>query len=71
MNFSQGHSGTKVRDVSFVLVFPRKKTPEFTQKWAKLLVLAFSLVGFAGAIADLRELQEHGKQRESEQNICH
>ena len=41
MNFSQGHSGTKVRYVNFVLVFLRKNTPEFTQKWAKFMNFSF------------------------------
>ena len=51
MNFSQGHSGTKVRYVKIVLVFLRKKKPEFTKKGDihELFVLALSLVWFAGA----------------------
>ena len=51
MNFSRGHSGTKVRDVNFVLVFLRRKTPEFTKMGEihELFVLALSLVWFAGA----------------------
>ena len=48
-NFSQGHSGTKVRDVNRAC-FP-KKTPEFTKMGEihELFVLALSLVWFAGA----------------------
>ena len=52
MNFSQGHSGIKVRYVSFVLVFLRKNKPEFTQKWAKFMNFSFwpfLCVWFAGA----------------------
>ena len=57
MNFSRGHSGTKVRYVSSVLVFLRKKhTRIFTQKNGRnsyeLFVLALSLVWFAGATPD-------------------
>ena len=36
MNFSQGHSGTKVRDVNRPC-FPKEKPPEFTEKWAKFM----------------------------------
>ena len=56
MNFSQGHSGTKVQYVNRAC-FPRK-TPEFTKKWARnsyeLFVLALSLVWFAGATPEKR-----------------
>ena len=53
--FSRKHSGTKVRDVSFVLVFLRK-TQEFTKMGEvhELFVLALSLAWFAGATPDLR-----------------
>ena len=53
MNFSQGHSGTKVRDVNRAS-FPRKRTPEFTKMGEihELFVLALSLVWFAGATPD-------------------
>ena len=49
MNFSQGHSGTKVRDVNRAR-FPKEKTPEFTKmgETHELFVLALSLVWFAG-----------------------
>ena len=54
MNFSQGHSGTKVQCESW-LVFLRK-TQEFTLKKGRdsyeLFVLALSLVWFAGATPD-------------------
>ena len=40
MNFSQGHSGTKVRFCESCL-FSQGKTPEFTQKWAKFMNLSF------------------------------
>ena len=51
MNFSQGHSGTKVRDVNRAC-FPKEKRPEFTKNGRnsnELFVLALSLVWFAGA----------------------
>ena len=49
MNFSQGHSGTKVQCES--RLFSRGKTPEFTKmgEIRELFVLALSLVWFAGA----------------------
>ena len=52
MNFSQGHSGTKVRCES--CLFSQGKTPEFTKmgKIHELFVLALSLVWFAGATPD-------------------
>ena len=40
MNFSQGHSGTKVRYVNRAC-FPKEKTPEFTKKWAKFMNFCF------------------------------
>ena len=53
MNFSQGHSGTKVRDVNRAR-FPQGKTPEFTKMGEihEHFVLALSLVWFAGATPD-------------------
>ena len=44
MNFSQGHSGTKVQCES--CLFPQGKTPEFTKKGEihELFVVALSLV---------------------------
>ena len=53
MNFSQGHSGTKVRNVNRAC-FPKEKTPEFTKMGEihELFVLALSLVWFAGASPD-------------------
>ena len=39
MNFSQGHSGTKVQCES--CLFSQGKTPEFTQKWAKFMNFSF------------------------------
>ena len=49
MNFSQGHSGTKVQCES--CLFSQGETPEFTKKGEihELFVLALSLVWFAGA----------------------
>ena len=49
MNFSQGHSGTKVQCESCLL--SQGKTPEFTKmgETHELFVLALSLVWFAGA----------------------
>ena len=49
MNFSRGHSGTKVRCES--RLFSQGKTPEFTKMGEihELFVLALSLVWFAGA----------------------
>ena len=49
MNFSQGHSGTKVQCES--CLFSYGKAPEFTKmgKIHELFVLALSLVWFAGA----------------------
>ena len=49
MNFSQGHSGTKVKCES--CLFSQGKTPEFTKMGEihELFVLPLSLVWFAGA----------------------
>ena len=49
MNFSQGHSGTKVQCES--CLFSKGKTPEFTKMGEihELFVLALCLVWFAGA----------------------
>ena len=61
MNFSQGHSGTKVQCES--CLFSQGKTPEFTKKGEihELFVLALSLVWFAEATPDkkLRFAQMH------------
>ena len=52
MNFSQGHSGTKVQCES--CLFSQGKTPEFTKMGEihELFVLALCLVWFAGATPD-------------------
>ena len=52
MNFSQGHSGTKVQCES--CLFSQGKTPEFTKMGEihELFVLALRLVWFAGATPD-------------------
>ena len=52
MNFSRGHSGTKVRCKS--RSFSQGKTPEFTKMGEihELFVLALPLVWFAGATPD-------------------
>ena len=52
MNFSQGHSGTKVQCESGL--FSQGKTPEFTKigEIHELFVLALFLVWFAGATPD-------------------
>ena len=52
MNFSQGHSGTKVQCES--CLFSQGKAPEFTKKGEihELFVLALSLVWFARATPD-------------------
>ena len=52
MNFSQGHSGTKVQSES--CLFSQGKTPEFTKmsEIHELFVLPLSLVWFAGATPD-------------------
>ena len=60
MDFSHGHSGTKVRYVNRAC-FPKEKTTEFTQKWAK--VLALSLVWFAGATPDESQERKIGQKR--------
>ena len=39
--FAGAFSGTKVEFVILVLVFLRKKTPEFSQKWAKFMNFSF------------------------------
>ena len=54
-NFSQGHSGTKVKFVNLVLVFLRKTSTRIHLKMCEiheLFVLALSLVWFAGATPD-------------------
>ena len=53
MNFSRGHSGTKVQCENRAC-FPKEKTPEFTKMGEihELFVLALSLVWFAGATPD-------------------
>ena len=55
MNFSQGHSGTKVQCGS--CLFSQGKTPEFTKmgKIHELFVLPLSLVWFAGATPEWRK----------------
>ena len=55
MNFSQGHSETKVQCDS--CLFSQGKTPEFTKMGEihELFVLALSLVWFAGATLDPRD----------------
>ena len=53
MNFSRGHSGTKVRYVNRAC-FPKEKHQN-SQKWAKFMKFSFwpfSLVWFAGATPD-------------------
>ena len=52
MNFSQGHSGTKVQCES--CLFSQGKTPEFARMGEihELFVLPLSLVWFAGATPD-------------------
>ena len=52
MNFSQGHSGTKIQCES--CLFSQGKTPEFTKMGEihELFVLPLSLVWFAGATPD-------------------
>ena len=52
MNFSRGHSGTKIRCES--CLFTQGKKPEFTKMGEihELLVLALSLVWFAGSTPD-------------------
>ena len=57
MNFSQGHSGTKVQCES--CLFSQGKTPEFTKmgKIHEVFVLALFSVWFAGATPDLRDLR--------------
>ena len=54
MNFSQGHSGTKVRCES--RLFSQGQTPEFTKmgKIHELFVLALLLVWFAGVTPDIK-----------------
>ena len=56
MNFSQGHSGTKVQCES--CLFSQGKAPEFTKMGGthELFVLALSLVWFAGVTPDKRAL---------------
>ena len=54
MNFSQGHSGTKVRNVNRAR-FPKEKQARIHQKMCEiheLFVLALSLVWFAGTTPD-------------------
>ena len=61
MNFSQGHSGTKIQcESSFFLL--RKNTPEFTKMGEihELFVLALSLVWFAGATPEQNRFQAGG-----------
>ena len=57
MNFSQGHSGTKVQCESCLLSLG--KTPEFTKMGEihELFVLALSLVWFAGATPETHPIQ--------------
>ena len=57
MNFSQGHSGTKVQCESCLV--SQGKTPEFTKMGEihEPFVLALPLVWFAGATPDLISLE--------------
>ena len=54
MNFSEGHTGTKIQCES--CLFSQGKTPEFTKMGEihELFVLPLSLVWFAGATPDQR-----------------
>ena len=56
MNFSQGHSGTKVQCES--CFFSQGKTPEFTKMGEihELFVLALFLVWFAGATPERKSI---------------
>ena len=69
MNFSQGHSGTKVQCES--CLFSQGKTPEFTKMGEihELFVLALSLVWFAGATPDIKKALsiQHTTSKTSEQ----
>ena len=60
MNFSQGHSGTKVQNVNRAC-FPKEKHTRIHLKMGEiheLFVLALALVWFAGATPDiLKEMQ--------------
>ena len=61
MNFSQGHSRTKVQCES--CLFSQRKTPEFTKMGEihELFVLPLSLVWFAGAAPDRESLKKKGE----------
>ena len=62
MNFSQGHSGTKVQCKS--CLFFQGKPPEFTKMGEihELFGLALSLVWFAGATPDTRGVKFRGSR---------
>ena len=64
MNFSQGHSGTKIQCES--CLFSYGKTPEFTEMGEihELFVLALSLDWFAGATPENLQtsLQNRGQR---------
>ena len=64
MNFSQGHSRTKVQCES--CLFSQGKTPEFTKisEIHELFVLGLSVVWFAGATPDCYKDQTRVKENE-------
>ena len=71
MNFSQGHSGTKVQCKS--CLFSQGKTPEFTKMGEihELFVWALRLVWFAGATPDLRKVPLSRDLRDSRESLEH
>ena len=70
MNFSQGHSGTKIQCES--CLFSQGKTPEFTKMGEihELFVLALSLVWFARATPEISK-RFCGHLGFSENSNCH
>ena len=65
MNFSQGHSGTKVQ--CELCLFSQGKTPEFTKMGDidELFILALSLVWFAGATPDFVDIPRKNSKTQS------
>ena len=69
MNFSQGHSGTKVRYVNLVLVVLRKNTRILTKIWAKFMNFSFwpfLWFGLPGRL--LKFVNMHAKQGKTQQD---
>ena len=67
MNFSQGHSGTKVDNVNRAC-FPKEKHQN-SHKNGRLFVLALSLVWFAGATPDRIKIDSKTTEKSEKRGV--